>query len=132
MDPSQKAAEPLKPASNSDFAVSLNRGITPTSTEAEKRNREHAGEELSAIWHLRDNKQFQWFWRECIEKQLREAKDAYHDEQLSPESANTFRTKYLALRRVARWLLDREIEHRRLINPHDTEIARLREKISLL
>lgn len=131
MDPSQKQSEPLKQVSHADFAVRINRELG-TPDDATKRNRENAGEALASIWHLRENKHFQWFWKECVEKEYQAAKDRYNEENISPENANTFRTQYLQMRRIVRFMLDREIEHRRLINPNDTEIARLREKLRLL
>lgn len=132
MDPSQKEAEPLQQVSPADLAVRLNRGPESDLDETIHRNRSRAGEELEAIWSLQQNPHFQWFWRECVEKEYQTARERYNAEDVSPESANTYRTQYLQMRRVMNFMLMREIEHRRLINPTDSHLPRLREKLRLL
>lgn len=135
MDPSQKQAEPLPQVTPADLAVRINRtgvdpDLDPGSVAAIKRNRERAGEELEAIWSLQKNQHFQWFWRECVEKEYEKHRIALH-------SATTLdiglaQARFLAAKEIMSFMLKREIEHRRLISPTDAQLPRLREKLRLL
>lgn len=131
MDPSQKAVEPLEPVEAS-VLVSRLRSITPDenkSPEADS-NRKQAAAEVSMIFELRDNRAFQWFETEFIDKEYLEAFSKLRSPHTKPEELHDVQVKYIALRAVKVGLVEREIAHRELMNSNDEQIPRLRERLS--
>jgi hypothetical protein len=98
---------------------------------AKQRNKERARNERSHIETLRQNTSFQWFYDSCIERGFQESRrlleaDDADDEEL-PKLAAAFRV----MRGIARWMDARELEHRRLENPNDPQIAVIRARLDL-
>jgi hypothetical protein len=135
VDPSQKAAEPLKPVEPKTFVRNLTGAERVVTDDADaEANRQRAAAEISAIFELKDNRNFQWFMREFIDRQYGEAfqKLRIPSARMENESLESVQMTYSALREVKVGMLEREIAHRELLNPRDEEIPRLRERLSRL
>jgi hypothetical protein len=134
MDPSQRPAEPLQPVDARTLIRNL-QGAEPIddSPEAEN-NRMRAAAEISAIFELNKDRNFQWFMREFIDRPYNAAFDALRNPLMrqKDDTLEVIQAKYVALREVKVGMLEREIAHRELLNPRDEEIPRLRERLSRL
>jgi hypothetical protein len=134
MDPSQRPAEPLQPVDARTLIRNL-QGAEPIddSPEAEN-NRMRAAAEISAIFELNKDRNFQWFMREFIDRPYNAAFDALRNPLMrqKDDTLEVIQAKYVALRDVKVGMLEREIAHRELLNPRDEEIPRLRERLSRL
>ena len=138
LDPSQRAAEPLQPVAPS---VALKRlslaemeGTEPDPNESDEAvsNRQRAAAEISMIFELKDSVAFQWFEREFIDAAYSRAFEALRSPHVKPEELPKLQTTYLALREVKAGMIEREIAHRELIDPHDEQVTELREKLARL
>ena len=133
MDP---VHQPLKSVSPKELLSQLKietvgEGDPELSPEAEA-NRLQAASELSAIFELANLGSFQWFLAEFINEPFQEARRIFHDSSTPEAGLPEARTRYLTLRNIAAALLEREIMHRELLTPTNTELPLLREKLSLL
>ena len=102
--------------------------------DAKERNVQFAQDELGHIATLRQNAAFQWFSATCIErgfKQSRETLEEVDLAQLSPRATARLLSVFQTWRVIARWLDEREIEHRRLLNPKDPELEMIRARLDL-
>jgi hypothetical protein len=97
-------------------------------------NRQRAANETSMIFELKDNRAFQWFEREFIQTAYAEAFAKLRDPnlRLPEESLQNIQMTYVALRKVRVGMLEREIIHRELLDPNDSALPRLREKLAAL
>jgi hypothetical protein len=135
LDPSQRPAEPLKTVKAGDLVRTLKQppvGAAPRLTADEQRNRDRAAAELSMIFELRDARAFQWFMAEFFDKPFREASEAYRSPTTDEADMPKVRARYLALKEVKSGILEREINHRRKMDPNDTEIFRLEQQLAQL
>lgn len=103
-------------------------------SEAAEENRRRAAAEISTIFELNGDRNFQWFIREFIDGPYTKAFDALRSQtmRMEGETLETVQARYVALREVKVGMLEREIAHRELIDPRDEEISRLRERLSRL
>src|SRR4051812_14446089 len=88
LDPSQRAAEPVKVIKASDLVRTLKQppvGAAPQISPQAQQNRDRAAAELSMIFELRDARSFQWFMAEFFEKPFIEASQAYRSDDTSAE-----------------------------------------------
>lgn len=135
MDPSQTPAEPLRRVDPAVLIRSLSGAerVGDSSADAEA-NRLRAAGEISAIFELNENGDFQWFMREFIDGPYEQAFLKLRDPRarLPEESLEMVQVTYFALRQVKSGMLEREIAHRELLNPRDEEIPRLRERLARL
>jgi hypothetical protein len=101
----------------------------PKSPPAE-RNELKAKQELGMIAELQASTAFQWFEREFISKPYR----ASHDALTSPdtEDLKAVQLRFLVLRELKTALLRREYAMRRMINPEDSELDKLRTLLAAL
>lgn len=133
LDPSQRAAEPLKPIKTSVALRQLSQEPPkPSDSPEAKENRLRASAEVSMIFELKDLVAFQWFEKEFIDKAYRNAFDALRSPHVKPEDLPKLQTTYVALRKVKAGLIEREIAHRELLDPTDDQLATLRETLSRL
>lgn len=135
MDPSQKAAEPLKPVKPAQLIrTMIGNEAEPAKSAEALDNRKRAADELTMIFELRGSAAFRWFQKEFIDARYQETFDALRDPamRLPGETLECVQARYLALRKVKAGILEREIAHRELISPTDTEIAVLREELARL
>jgi hypothetical protein len=105
----------------------------PVTTKQQIEERKKTVEaELSQIESLRDNVAFQWFWQNCVEQGFRQARQNLED-STSENSADVrlLLSKFHVWRHIARWFDQRELEHRRLLNPNDPRLEQIRERIDL-
>jgi hypothetical protein len=134
-DQSQRPAEPLPTVEPRTLIRNLQGAerVATTSVDAEA-NRLRAAAEIAAIFELNENRTFQWFIREFIDKPYQEAfrKLRLPNARMEGESLEGVQMTYSAMREVKVGMLEREIAHRELLNPNDEEIPRLRQKLSLL
>jgi hypothetical protein len=103
-------------------------------SEAAHENRLRAAAEISSIFELKANRDFQWFVREFIDKGYDEAfrKLRMPNARMEGETLESVQMTYAALREVKVGMLEREIAHRELLNPRDEEIPRLRTLLDRL
>jgi hypothetical protein len=135
LDPSQRAAEPVKVIKASDLVRTLKQppvGAAPQISPQAQQNRDRAAAELSMIFELRDARSFQWFMAEFFEKPFIEASQAYRSDDTPEEDLPKVRARYMALKTVKAGILEREIAHRRLMDPSDAEIFRLEQRLAQL
>lgn len=126
MSDEAKAAKPLPTRSDREIAEIVGR----TATED---NQKHATSELAMIFELRDNRSFQWFEQQCIVKKYEELEQAWKDpSQKDAGEISKIREKFLLVREIYLWLIQREIQHRETISPGDSEIIRLRKLVLTL
>lgn len=131
LDPSQKAAEPLKPVKPADLARTVNAKQEAVSPE-EKDNRENAANEVSMIFELNSSVAFRWFEAEFIDRPFRDAFEALRTPGIKAEDLPAIQQKYMSLRAVKVGIIEREISHRDLLDPNDSMIPVLREKLARL
>lgn len=135
LDPSQRAAEPVKLVKAADLVRTLKQppvGAAPHISPQAQQNRDRAAAELSMIFELRDARSFQWFMAEFFDKPFIEASQAYRSDDTKDEDLSKVRARYMALKDVKKGILEREIAHRRLMDPNDTEIFRLEQRLAQL
>ncbi len=128
-NPSQPV--PLQPLEPSELARRLNEPGTSVArvTQEPSENEKNAAKELGMISELQSSTAFKWFFENCVEKAFFDARDQLMSED-TPELLLTLaHTKYNALKKVVRWMKEREIEHRRLLNKDDAGLSRLREEL---
>jgi hypothetical protein len=133
LDPSQRAAVPLKPMSPGELLHKLKAPEThnPTTPEG-KKNKARASAEMASIIDLQGSRAFEWFFDEFIEKPYRLAFDRYRSPSTPEEQLVTARADYLALRTLRVGMLEREIAHRRQLDKNDLQISVLEEKLRAL
>jgi hypothetical protein len=134
--PIEEPASGITKLTDAEFVARANRStaveqVTDDSPEAKRRNRARAQEELGLIAELRSTRSFQWFFDVCLRRNFKEARNAV---ETSGEDANsrTVAVRVTAMqqwRKAARWLIEREIEHRRLLDPKDPHLADLRKEL---
>lgn len=135
LDPSQRAAEPIKTVKASDLVRTLKSpavGAPPQLSPQAQQNRDRAAAELSMIFELRDARSFQWFMAEFFDKPFIEASQAYRSDDTAEEDLSKVRARYMALKAVKAGIIEREIAHRRLMDPSDAEIFRLEQRLAQL
>ena len=101
---------------------------------ARERNEKRALDELGTIATLRQNPAFQWFSDTCIESGFKESRELLEEvdlAQLSPKAVTRLVATFQAWRKVARWLDERELEHRRFLNPKDPHLDVIRARLDL-
>lgn len=133
LDQSQRAAEPVTPVKESTLIRSL-KPFPPDQSATAQGNRKMAADQLGSISALRKSSDFQWYEREFIDKPFRSVSEKLRGIiELDPhETIASVQTTYKALREVKAGLIEREISHRRLLNPNDEEIFRLSEVLDAL
>lgn len=131
LDQSQRASEPTPQGSLGDLRGAA---IEKFDSDAEKANKENAGRELSMIEALKESEAFKWFEAEFIEKLYRASFDALRAEATTDNDAawRRINARYVALRGVKAGMIEREIVHRRKINPKDPTIEVLRQTLAAL
>jgi hypothetical protein len=108
-------------------------GAEPTEG-ARERNEQIAREELGHIETLRQNSSFKWFSDTCIERGFKESRGLLDEANLAAISGrglNLLAGKYQVWRDIARWLDQREYEHRRLLDPKDSHLDVIRKRLDL-
>lgn len=137
-EPSRRAAEPLQSLSPKELirSLGLKEATQPEGEELSpeaKENRLHAAKEISLIFELRNNRAFEWFEHEFIDKPYWEARRGLMNvAEADRGDLPRIQTTYAALKQVKIGMLEREIAHREQINPNDEQIAILRERLALL
>jgi hypothetical protein len=134
MDPSQVAAVPLEPVQMSVLASKLRDpfpgiDIEPASNEALE-NQTRARGEIASIFELKDNRAFQWFETEFIDKPYQEAFEALRSPYTKAADLAVVQLTYVTLRKIKVGLIEREIAHREQLDPNDALIPQLRERLS--
>lgn len=134
LDPSQRAAEPIKMVKASDLVRTLKPavGAAPELSPQAQKNRDRAAAEIAMIFELRDARAFQWFMAEFFDKPFNEASEAYRSSDTPEEDLPKVRARYLALKAVKAGIIEREIAHRRMMDPSDAEIFRLEQRLAQL
>ena len=131
---SDQAGEGITKLSDAQFARIANQGVSPVTDdtpEAKQRNIARAQEELGLIAELRGSRSFQWFFDVCIRRNFTERRNSL-DSSGEDESSKAIWVRvaaYQQWRKIARWLTEREIEHRRLLDPKDPHLADLRKEL---
>lgn len=140
LDPSQRAAEPLKPVKTAEFIRQMREAgtqveIVPEETaRAIKENQEHAQQEIAMIFELNDSVAFRWFMEKFV---LPDYDLAFRQlrglgEPSKPEELPAIQIRYETLRKIRAGMLTREIAHRERLDSTDAQIPRLRERLNLL
>lgn len=99
-----------------------------------ERNEKRALDELGTIETLRQHPAFQWFSGTCIETGFKESRELLEEvdlAQLSPKAVTRLVATFQAWRKIARWLDEREVEHRRFLNPKDPHLDVIRARLDL-
>lgn len=132
LDQSQRAHEPTAPLGAAELLARLTKEAEPKENDSEEAiwNRQRAAAETAMIFELKDSRAFNWFFEEFVVKPYAEAFEALRD--VHTEDLTKARTEYLALKKARIGLIEREIIHRQQLDVDDPEIARLREKLSVL
>lgn len=116
-----------------DLANSLKAvvGQKPGESDEAAKNRANASEQLGSIFALKDSEAFGWFFKECLRKQYRAAKDALESSEADPNELAKLHTRFTIAREQYEWIPRREILHRRTLDPSDPEILRLEAELRL-
>lgn len=102
--------------------------------DTKQRNVLLAQDELSHIEALRQHPSFQWFQANCIERSFKESRDLLEETdlaQFTPKAVTRLLSVFQTWKKIARWLDERELEHRRLLNPKDPELDMIRARLDL-
>jgi hypothetical protein len=126
---------PTVPLKDAELIGVLNRGFkAEPATEVDgskKRNLDRAREELGHIAALKSNPAFNWFFDNCVESAFMDARKDLENAPLGSGDLPLRHAQFRALRKIVRWLDEREIEHRRLDDPNDPALDALRARIGL-
>ena len=98
-------------------------------------NREKAARELGMISELHNNTAFQWFEAEFIDKPYSASLEALKSRRPDNDDGTWLAAQhqaYRVLRSVKASMIEREINWRKKVNPLDSEIPRLQEKLQAL
>jgi hypothetical protein len=135
LDQSQRPAEPIQQISPGELSRRLKEpGMEVADTVTARENREHAASEISSIFALQGNPDFQWFVREFIDPEYDKAFAALRNPAVRQpgETLELVQARYVALREVKVGMMERELAHRQLLDPNDQEVLRLRKEIDRL
>lgn len=132
MDPSQKAAEPIKQLSVAELASMGKAAERVKESATAQENRQLAAQELAMIFELKENRPYKWFEAEFIDKPFQEAREKLRSPETKPEELPVAHQRYLALKEVKAGMLEREIGWRKALDRTDSEIARLQMKLDAL
>lgn len=91
-----------------------------------------AGAELAMLFELSENRAFRWLEEEFLNKPFQEARETFLSPDTRGEDLPAARHRYLALKEVKKAPIEREIVHRKLLDPGDSEIFRLQMKLGAL
>lgn len=135
LDQSQKPAEPIETISPGELSRRMKQpGLEVADTGTQAENREHAAAEISSIFKLKDDSDFQWFVKQFIDPEYDKAFLALRNPAMRQpgETLELVQARYVALREVKVGMLERELSHRSLLDPNDQEVLRLRKEIDRL
>jgi hypothetical protein len=141
LDPSQRPAVPVKPVEAGELLRQLRtdrdaflEAVPEETANAIKNNREHAQQEISMIFELNESQAFRWFMEEFVIPEYDRVFGQLRGigEPPKPEDLPAIQVRYATLRGIRIGMLEREIAHRSRLDPNDSEIPRLREKLNLL
>jgi hypothetical protein len=131
---------PIRRLSDNELVRVISTGFKtepqPQSAEpgGRERNEKLAADELGIIESLRQNTAFQWFSDTCIEQGFKESRELLEEvdlAQLSPKAVTRLVAVFQTWRKIARWLDERELEHRRFLNPKDPHLDVIRARLDL-
>lgn len=91
--------------------------------------KQSAGNDLRFIFELNQSTAFDWFWRECLEYHLNDARRVLHDPDSGDDLLRKAKERFVAMQDVRNWILHREILRRGQLNPKDPEIQPLTKKL---
>jgi hypothetical protein len=136
LDQSQRPAEPIQSITPGELSRRMREPgleVAEISEDAQA-NRDHASQEISSIFRLQGDPDFQWFMREFVNPEYDKAFAALRNPAMRQpgESLELVQARYLALREVKIGMLERELGHRELLDPNDQEVFRLRQEIDRL
>jgi hypothetical protein len=122
---------PLQPLEPSELAHRLNQPGTSIArvTREPSENEKRAGRELGMISELQSSTAFKWFFEKCVEQAFFEARERLFSEDTPESELLLARERYQAIKKIVRWIKEREIEHRRCLNKDDSGLPRLREEL---
>ena len=129
---------PIRRLSDNELVRTVHEGfhVEPVADEGAKaRNTKLALEELGQIERLRQHPAFQWFSDTCVDRSFKESRQllaAVNLELLPPRSVARIIAEFQTWRKIARWLDERELEHRRYLNPQDPHLDVIRKRLDLL
>lgn len=125
----QNPPSPLPSLKEGELARRLNNPNTtpvqPADDQAE--NKKRALGELSQISELLDSTAFQWFFEKCLVTQFDAYRDLFHNPRT--KDLHAAQARFLLAKETVRWLKERELQHRKLINPSDHGLDKLRGEL---
>jgi hypothetical protein len=135
LDQSQRPAEPIQQISPGELSRRLKEpGLEIADSGTAKENRENAAAEISSIFQLQGDPNFQWFVKTFIDPEYDKAFAALRNPAVRQpgETLELVQARYVALREVKVGMMERELAHRELLDPNDQQIAKLRQEIDRL
>jgi hypothetical protein len=131
-------AEEIRRLSDAELTRAVSEGFKTDASgnlpDAKERNSILAQDELAHIETLRQHPSFQWFQANCVERNFKESRDLLEETdltQFTPKAVTRLLSVFQTWRKVARWLDERELEHRRLLNPKDPHLEVIRARLDL-
>lgn len=131
MDQSQKPAEPTQRVSDAQLTRTLKK---PEADElpGQKANRQLALDQLGMMAEIQNSPAFKWFMQTFVDEPFKASFEALRSEHTREEEMPQVRSRYQALKSIKAGIIEREAVWREALDPSDTEIARLRERLEWL
>lgn len=136
--PDDNPNPPIRKLTDAELTRAVSAGFqtdpSATQPDAKERNVLLAQDELGHIEALRQHPSFQWFQANCVERNFKESRDLLEETdltQFTPKAVTRLLSVFQTWRKIARWLDERELEHRRLLNPKDLHLEVIRARLDL-
>jgi hypothetical protein len=130
MDQSQPPS-PLPSLNEGELARRLNQPgvkvIDHPVPDDQAANKRRAAGELGMISELLNSTAFDWFFEKCLLPQFEGSRDALHNP--ATKDLNTARARFILAKETIRWIKERELQHRKLLNPTDSGLDKLRAEL---